>query len=739
MPRTRSSSLNLRHGIWLSLHAVAWVLAALVVQVSTQAHGPQPAWVSHPSEGPSIVVNGEKLPLAALQMPDGKQHPTTYQWHGVPPHVQPTLADKLRFEAIEDWLVSIEQSPGLRWITRDGRAWPISWQLTGWSGLPTISWVLLISSLITWHLALWNLGLRPRDTNTRLYAMAGMAFTAGNLIRAWLCARAWALPTWAWDFQFWVSHFCGLAFLGCLLVMVLRIPQAAISPRMQAGIGFILLCTWLADVLHLVPGNLSATYHQPMAVLALLVLLAQGWMAWQHRDDAAYWAALRWFLIVFLMAVLPPVVLYSAWAMGVIGSSLYDPVLVAPALGYCALSALLHRNRLIQLESWRSRATSLWVAGIITLGLMTSLVVRNDEHLSSTLGISLLALPWIYVVVRSILTFRTPAPASERLQAMMGDIMDMAATRTTREDTARQWIGALQKAFTPQRIHVIETPDAQATHAPHEQAVQVIDNGQRMRVPHLDGQTLVLEDANARLTDQHRTRPFTPTDAELATAMWRLMSHGLMTRESYQQGIQRERQRIASDLHDTIGGRLLHLSQTATSAHQRQYAISTLADLRSITRGLSRDSSTWGNVLADMRHQLSRELDAVGVVLDWQSHCTEHLLNTPITAEDAVAINCVVSELVRNALAHARTTHLTVQWHMPQGSEPTAHAALTLSHDCPLGNVPDPSLWEPGLGINSIRRRIGLLEGTCTWTMAHDMAMTPLHFHAQWPLRQTTT
>ncbi len=727
-------SPNKHRAVWLAWHGIAWLLAATVIWQSTHALAPQPAWSTDPTKGPSIQLKHDQEYLAALKTQNGQLHTITTQWHGVPPHVQPTLADKLRFEAIENWLVSLQGMPGLAWITRDGRQWPITWAPAGWAHIPTISWVLLVSSLVTWHMAIWNLRRQTQDTTTRLYAMAGIAFAIGNLIRAWLCARPWGLPTLAWDFQFWVSHFCGLCFLGCLLLMVLRIPAPAISTRSQQAITLLLLSIWVADITHAWPQNLSATYHFPMAALAVIVLLAQSWMAWTHREDAAYWAALRWFLIVFLMAILPPAVLYGAWAVGFIGDGLYDPVLVAPALGYCALSALLHRNRLIQIESWRSRSISVWVAGVITLGLMTTLVVRNDDQLFNTLGVSMLAMPWIYLAVRGILTFKTPASASERLQAMMEDIMKAAVSHASSEETAKQWIVTVTKAFAPQHIQVIPASTyGGLTQGADGQMVRILEHGLKMEVPHIGNQFLLLENASARMTDQHRTRPFTPTDAELATAMWRLMSHGLLTHASYLQGVHRERQRIASDLHDTIGGRLLHLSQTAANAHQRQYAISTLADLRNITRGLSRDNRLWLNVLADLRHQINNELDAIHVKLNWAHDGADFLQTAIALAEDAVAVNCVVNELIRNALEHAQATHIDLHWGTSVAPPGHTNIRMVLLHDCPHGNVTDPTDWEPGLGMNSIRRRIRMLEGQCEWTLENHGSVL---FVAKWPMRE---
>ncbi len=690
-------SWRLLRSPWAWLHALGWLVAALVLQQTLSAWAPQPLWSWQGGEGPSLVQpdTGQQVRLSALHTPEGRWAFDIHT-HGLPPHVQPTLADKHAFEAMEERLLTVQGQQGLAWEDATGQRWPITWRRHDPHIIPTMAWVLLITAVLAWHVAWWNLSVRPRDLTTQLYVTAGLAFATGNFIRAWLCARPWALPTWAWDFQFIVSHTCGLAFLTCLLLMVLRVPRPQVSRHTQIAIAGVGITIELADAFHLVPGKLMATYQWPMAALAITVLLTQLWVAWRERRDPAYNAALRWIVLIFMLAVLPPVVLYAAWASGLIDTSLYDPVLIAPTLGYFALSALLHRHELLRLETWRSRRISLWISCLLTLALLTTLAVRGDDWMGWAVGITLLTCPWIYLAVRTVLTYRTPPTAPERLQALMPDVMDIATAQVNREAIAPLWQALVRKAFQPQQLAVDTPPTLPGGASP---GVVLSRDGAELQLPHVDGLVLRLH-ANAQ--------PFTATDAELAEALWRLVSHGLVTKDSYEAGVKRERRRIAADLHDSIGGRLLHLSQTAGSTHQRQYAINTLADLRNITRGLSRDGGRWGQVMADLRHQMQRELDAVDVDLHWQCDWPADELDSPADPEDAVALHCITSELVRNALQHAGPSRLSVHWHQPE----PGRQGLRLAHD---GQVSEPGGWQHGLGVNSIRRRLRERQGDADW------------------------
>lgn len=695
--------------LWLMAHLLVWAVTLWIVAWAAQTDAPNPLWHARAAEHPHLLIQGQERSIRAIETPEGRVA-VTPQWHGLPPHVQPTLADKHRFESIEEQLIRWTGQP-LAWVDDTGQRWPLNWGAMGLTGIPTISWMLLLTSVVSWHLALWNLAQRPRDNTTRLYVLAGVGFTVGNLIRAWLSARPWGLPTLAWDFQFIVSHTCGLMFLGGLLLMVLRIPKPVISRRMQWLVVAAVACIELSDAFHLIPGRLMATYQWPMAALAGLVILAQAFMAWRSRGDAAYSAAMRWIVLIFAMAVLPPVTLYAAWALRLIDNNLYDPVLVAPTLGYLAFSALLHRERLLRLESWRSRVTSLWITGLLTLGLMITLLVRGDAWMGWALGVTALVFPWIYLAVRAVLTYRTPPTAPERLQELMPDVMSMAATRHSRESLGPQWLAVLRKAYRPANIvHAHHSDDTQAAMSSPTVAVSI--DGLTLTVPHPAHGHLQLS----------RPQPYTPTDVELAETLWRLTTHSLLTRDSYQAGVKQERRRIAADLHDSIGGRLLHLSQTADSNQQRQYAINTLTDLRNITRGLSKEGAAWSQVLADLRHQVQKELDAVDVELHWQCDWSPAALAQFADAEEAVAMHCVASELVRNALQHAQPAAVSMRWRTTD----QGHRELRVSH---AGAVSEPTLWGAGLGINSIRRRFMDRQGQCEWTLSGG----ELTFTGQWP------
>ena len=164
---------------WWMAHLLVWAMAFWIVGWAAQAQAPHPLWLSRAAEHPYLLIKGQEQSIRAVETPDGIV-PVTPQWHGLPPHVQPTLADKHRFEAIEEQLIAWTGQP-LAWIDAKNQRWPVTWGPMGLAGIPTISWMLLLTSVWTWHLALWNLAQRPRDNTTRLYVLAGIAFTVGNL------------------------------------------------------------------------------------------------------------------------------------------------------------------------------------------------------------------------------------------------------------------------------------------------------------------------------------------------------------------------------------------------------------------------------------------------------------------------------------------------------------------------------------------------------------------------------
>jgi len=74
---------------------------------------------------------------------------------------------------------------------------------------------------------------------------------------------------------------------------------------------------------------------------------------------------------------------------------------------------------------------------------------------------------------------------------------------------------------------------------------------------------------NLKFQDVTFDYTFKTGDLQRAREIVRLVRHGLAAQESYQRGVREERLRIASDLHDDLGAKLLTIAQAAGPAGDR--------------------------------------------------------------------------------------------------------------------------------------------------------------------------
>lgn len=708
-----------RHNLpWCLLSLLSWLMVGVLVWDTATAPAPQPAWHWAPDTGLTMAAPGGPIPLAGLRLPNGAITEASPRWHALAPETQRTLPDLQAFFQTEGWLWSL-RGQSLHFVDVDGQLWPVRWSTLGTAVLTHMNWALISMALFTWHLALWNWRQRPRDRLVAIYAIGGLAYAASLLVRAWVSARPWAVPGWSMAAVFHVSHLMGYMLLGGCLFVAMRLPQRLIPLALERVIVAAILALCVLDQLQASPTMLFATYQYPVVLMTCAIVLLEVWLGFKLRHDPTYRAALRWLFMAFALSAGPGVLFYAFWAMGWMDLGInHSANLMAPALGYYGISALLHREQLFRLENLRSGALAWWIALLAALAVLLGLSTHGGSLVSWAPLVSLLTLPWVYLAARRWLDRRAPLTAAERLEQLVPQLMNMAAAESRSGHTRQHWHDILSAAFQPERLSVGTT----ASSSPCD--IAILEGGVCLRVPELDGQAGPAEPPPLLLHGaQGGARLFNPTDIQLAETLWRLASQGVLAHQSYTLGAHAERRRIAADLHDDIGGKLLHLSQAAADPQMRHYALNTLGDLRNITRGLSAQHRSWRDAMADLRHQLTRRLEAIDVDLNWQITWTEALLNQPAPAEVAVSISCIASELVRNALEHAQAPQLRMLWQQ-HGDQLT----LSLVHS---GQVTDPQRWQPGLGVNSIRRRVGELGGQCRWVREADSG--ELHFDASWP------
>jgi signal transduction histidine kinase len=204
----------------------------------------------------------------------------------------------------------------------------------------------------------------------------------------------------------------------------------------------------------------------------------------------------------------------------------------------------------------------------------------------------------------------------------------------------------------------------------------------------------------------HRGRRlFTHDDQLLAERLIEQLRRALTYDRAVEQGRTEERTRIAQDLHDDIGARLLTLMYQAQNPEVEEYIRHTLQDLKTLTRGLAAGNHRLSHAAAEWKADITQRLGVTGCDLHWSFSADSDIL---LSVVQWSGLTRVLRELVNNIITHARATQVEIAVHFDRG-----RLLLTVTDD---GCGRQPSAWSPGLGLGGVRKRVRLLGGQVLWS-----------------------
>ena len=252
--------------------------------------------------------------------------------------------------------------------------------------------------------------------------------------------------------------------------------------------------------------------------------------------------------------------------------------------------------------------------------------------------------------------------------------------------------------------HVFEPLETSRTGGQARQS-RVVANGAVLLVPIPNLTQGQLLDGQIALRFAERgKRLFTPEDARLADRIVEQLMRALAHDRAVERGRSEERVRIAQDLHDDIGARLLTLMYKAPSKEMEDYVRHTLQDLKTLTRGLAASTHSLALAAAEWKTDITQRLEAVRCELEWVASFDEDLTLTMIQWS---SLTRIVRELISNAIAHSKASKVLIEVSLHEGE-----FTVTMSDD---GVGRDPAKWSHGLGLGGIRKRVKLMGGSVSW------------------------
>jgi signal transduction histidine kinase len=234
----------------------------------------------------------------------------------------------------------------------------------------------------------------------------------------------------------------------------------------------------------------------------------------------------------------------------------------------------------------------------------------------------------------------------------------------------------------------------------------VAANGTVLAVP-LPRLPLAEADTSGSLVLRHARRGrrlFVHEDARLVNRVLEQLRSAVVYDRAVEQGRTEERTRLAQDLHDDIGARLLTLMYKAPTPEMEEYVRHTLQDLKTLTRGLAAAEHPLSHAAAEWKSDIAQRLAASHATLSWSFQAQE---DVPLTVVQWSGLTRILRELVNNVIAHARATEVEIS-----GSFENGELQLNVADD---GQGRDPQTWSHGLGLGGVRKRVKLLGGQVRW------------------------
>jgi signal transduction histidine kinase len=218
------------------------------------------------------------------------------------------------------------------------------------------------------------------------------------------------------------------------------------------------------------------------------------------------------------------------------------------------------------------------------------------------------------------------------------------------------------------------------------------------------GLWLVYQYSRALQTAEELRQTLETRIREATTAMEK--SYAQMAELRVEQVTQQERKRIAADLHDDLGAKLLTIVHTSESERISSLAREALEEMRLSVRGLTGKPVKLIDALGDWRAEVVSRLSQTGVEGEWQAPTDD--MPQLLSARAYVQTTRILREAVNNIIKHSGASRCSIRCHLAEGDFKLAiqdnGKGIPLELDGRL---------DRGHGMSSMKHRAKQLQGQC--------------------------
>jgi two-component system, NarL family, sensor histidine kinase UhpB len=170
----------------------------------------------------------------------------------------------------------------------------------------------------------------------------------------------------------------------------------------------------------------------------------------------------------------------------------------------------------------------------------------------------------------------------------------------------------------------------------------------------------------------------------------------------------KERKRIAADLHDDLGAKLLTIVHTSDNERIATLGREALEEMRLSVRGLGGRAMQLGDAIGDWRSEVMMRMSQGGVELNWNTPDDLLMSERAMSARAYVQTTRILREAVSNILKHSGATHAEISIRQDIND-----FELTISDNGKGIPMELDGKLDRGHGMSTMKGRAKQLQGQC--------------------------
>jgi signal transduction histidine kinase len=603
-----------------------------------------------------------------------------------------------RFFTRQDILSSLLHEPEVV-LVKDGLTLPVTFDAPTPLAMPLLFWLQILVGLGAFAISAWIWSLRSRDRAARLFFLSGIATLLFTFSAAIYTTRGLALPAAVFRILVALNEGGASVFGLSMLVLFTIYPHQFRKRYLPLNLLFLFFGLWTCGVISdLLPAWAGVNLLTLVEMVCICCALAAQFYATRGNPTAR--ASLTWLGLSVMMGAgffiaFNAVPLVLGWNVAIEQGYAFLSFLFI----YLGLAAGISHFRLFEVGRWAYRFLFYVSGAFLLLTLDAVLVFALDWERLPALGLSFFLLALFYLPLRDFVGERlrpvSRLKAHELMEAMLP--VAFAPSATLQRD---EWQNLLRRIFDPLELEAMDAPVSEV----HTDAL-----GLTLFIPGIGD----LPSLKLAYPASGRTL-FSPDALQLARQIVYLMRQAEVSRKSYDRGVIEERQRMAQDLHDDVGARLLTaLHQCDEKARPTLQAV--MADIKELVGEMNGESMSLADILADLRFETSRRLAAAYMEMEWTLSSDERMDEIILSYREHKALRSGFREIITNSIRHSNASRVQINLKIK------AAFVQLLIRDNGQGMPPSNLNGKTqGYGLAILRKRIAELGGRVHLTSSHQ-------------------